>query len=430
VTAIRGGELDPGALKVLRVCSVFEAPEAALHGRGVRFDPVGGMQSHTGQLTRELDRRGVRQAVFTHRPPGTPRRERLGRRACVYRFGLPVHHARQLYSAPAAVAALRLAPRADLVHAHLGEDLAVLAIGLAAARRASLPLVVTVHCSLRHTFAGTGPRAYVLKRIGAAIETAVCRRADAVIALTPRLARHLRDDGVAADRVHVIPSGVAAVRFDAEPAVDRFAGAGHPQIVFVGRLAAQKGVQTLVEAAARLRTPGATVLLVGDGPQRPAIERAVERLGIADRVRITGFVAHRDIPAVLRHADVFCLPSMYEELGTALLEAMHAGLPIVASRAGGIPDAVGPAARLVAPGDPAALAEALDALLADAGERTRLAALAAQRARAWEWTELAERVLDVYRRALLPGPATGHPSDPPPAPKVYEAINSGPLIEE
>ena len=389
------------ALRILRLCSVFEPPDAALTGRGARFDPVGGMQSHTGQLTRALDRRGVRHAVVTHRPPGAPVRQRLGDHAVVHRYGLPIEWGRQLYSVPAAVAALRLARHTDLVHAHLGEDVAVLPIALAAARRAASPLVITVHCSLRHTFAGAGARAALLKQVGARVETAACRRADMVIALTPRLAGHLHADGVAPQRTRVIPSGVAAAAFAGDPPGDPFPHAGHPRVVYVGRLARQKGVHTLVEAAARLRTPGVSVLLVGDGPERSSLEEAIRRHDVGGRVRITGFLPHREIPAVLRHTDVFCLPSVYEELGSALVEAMQAGVPIVASDTGGIRDAVGPAARLVPPGDPAALAAALDAVLADRRESERLAALGTRRVRAWDWERLADQILDVYRVALM-----------------------------
>jgi glycogen synthase len=397
---VSGSERDDGASArpwVLRVCSVFEPPDAALTGRGVRFDPVGGMQNHTGQLTRALDRHGVRQSVVTHRPPGSPRRERIGERTTVHRFGLPVGRLRQLYWLRAGPAALRLARRADLVHAHLGEDLVVLPIALAAARSSRLPLVVTVHCSLRHTMRGTGVRALVLKQLGGLIETAICRRADAVIALTPRLAQCLEADGVA--RVHVIPSGVRATSLSDDP-LDPFPGVGHPRIVYVGRLARSKGLHTLVDAAARLRTAGVQVLLVGDGPERRALERMLGSRGLGERVRITGFLPHRRIPAVLRHADLFCLPSEYEELGTAALEAMAAGLPIVASATGGIPGAVGPAGRLVPPGDPAALADALDALLSDESEAARLARMARERARELSWDRLVLRVLDVYRFAL------------------------------
>jgi glycogen synthase len=393
-------------LRVLRVCSVFEAPDAALAGRGARFDPVGGMQSHTVGLTRALDRLGVRQVVLTHRPPGAPRSERLGDHADVRRFGLPMHWMRQLYSGPAAVAALRLARTTDVVHAHVGEDLAVLPIARTAARRASVPLVVTVHCSLRHTFRGTGLRASLLRVAGGALEVAAYRRADAVIALTPRLAA-LVADLVPRDRLHVIPSGVDAAAFAGDPP-DPFPDAGRPRVVYAGRLIRQKGVHTLVDAAARSRTPGLCVLLVGDGPERRSLERAIRWRGLGGRVRITGFVPHREIPAVLRHADLLCLPSHYEELGSVLVEGMQAGVPIVASETGGIPDAVGPAARLVAPGDAAALAVALDALLEDRAEAARLAALGAERARAWDWDCLARRVLDVYRLVR-------HPAEPLPA---------------
>ncbi|HEX8104430.1 MAG TPA: hypothetical protein VF533_17575, partial [Solirubrobacteraceae bacterium] len=87
----------PHSLRVLRLTSVFEPPDAALGDGGARFDPIGGMQNHTAQLTRALDARGVTQAVITTRPPGAPRGERLGRRAAIHRHGLPVAFARQLY---------------------------------------------------------------------------------------------------------------------------------------------------------------------------------------------------------------------------------------------------------------------------------------------------------------------------------------------
>src|SRR5918998_658298 len=86
-------------IRVLRLCSVFEPPPSALVGRGVKFDPIGGMQNHTAELTRALDRRGVVQTVLTTRPPSAPYFQRLGDHARVIRLGLPVRRFRQL-SAP------------------------------------------------------------------------------------------------------------------------------------------------------------------------------------------------------------------------------------------------------------------------------------------------------------------------------------------
>src|SRR5829696_8690381 len=123
-----------------------------------------------------------------------------------------------------------------------------------------------------------------------------------------------------------------------------------------------------------MRTSGAQIVVVGDGPEREAAMAAARRLGLAERVHFTGFRPHREIPAILGHTDVFAMPSVYEELGSVLLEAMQAGLPIVATRTGGIPEAVGPAAELVAPGDAGALAAA--ARPAAHGRRRRRAAVA------------------------------------------------------
>ncbi len=386
-------------MHVLRLCSVFEPPRSALSGRGVRFDPIGGMQNHTACLTRALDARGVTQDVVTTRPPGAPVVEHVGTGATVHRLGLPVRILRQCYAVPAARLVHRLAAHADVVHAHCGEDLAVVPIAATAARRHGVPLVLTVHLSLGHTLDRPGARTAVLRHLGARIERLGTDLADAVIVLTPRSARVMLDAGVDAERLHVIPSGVEQRLFDGADDGDALAGVPHPRVVFVGRLAQQKGVTHLVDAAARLRTPGVSVTLVGDGPDRAALERQAAGLGVADRVRFLGFRAHDEVPAVLAATDVLVLPSVYEELGSVLLEGLQAGVPIVASDTGGIPDALGDAGVLVPPRDPDALADALDALLADPARRLRLSALARERAAGYDWNVLGERVLGVYRAA-------------------------------
>ena len=384
------------APRVLRLCSVFEPPAAALTGAAARYDPVGGMQSHTGQLTRALDGCGVAQTVVTAWRPGAARSELLGGRSRVLRLGGPIRHLRQLYAPAAALAVPGLAAGTDLVHVHLGEDLAVVPLGLLAGRRRR-PVVLTVHCSLRHTLQAGGGRGLALSTVGAALESVGERQADAVIVLTRRLADRLLAEGVDPGRVHVIPSGVDLRRF-ARPLPDPAPALPRPRVLFVGRLAAQKGVTTLLEAVPLLRSPAA-VVLVGDGPLRPALERQAARLG-PGRVRFQGFVPHAEVPAWLAAADVLVLPSVYEELGSVLLEAMAAGLPVVASAVGGIPDALGPAGRLVPAGDPAALAAAVDQVLDDPALAAELAAAARRRAAAFSWDTLAEQVLEVYRQVV------------------------------
>lgn len=384
-------------MRVLRLTSVFTPPASAL-GQ-VRFDPVGGMQNHTGSLTRALDARGVRQDVVTAWRPGAPRVERVGRATTVHRLGVPATRGRQGWAAGAAAVGPRLARSCDVVHAHLGEDLAVLPIAVAAATTGGVPLVVTVHCSVAHTLPG---RRW-LKAVGGPIETWATRRADAVLVLTERLRAAAIAGGAAADRVHVVPSGVRPECFTgATPSSDAWAPLepARSRVVFVGRLAEQKDPLTLVEAAARVRSDGARFLLVGDGPLRGAVEARIAALGLGDRVRVTGFLPHEEVPAVLRGADVMVLPSAYEELGSALLEAMRAGLPVVASRTGGIPEIVedGVTGLLVAPGDAAGFAAAVDRMLGDPLRARAMGRAGSTRALEYGWDRLAPRVLDVYRR--------------------------------
>src|SRR5215207_9091225 len=385
-------------IRVLRLCSVFEPPPSALVGRGVKFDPLGGMQNHTAELTRALDRRGIVQTVLTTRPPTAPYFQRLGDHSRVIRVGLPLRCVRQLYAPQAAIIAPILALRADVVHVHLGEDLAIIPVGAAAARLHRLPLVLTVHTSLHHTLAVSDLRSAVLKTLGSPIERWGEHFAEAVLVITPRLHRLLLSEGVEEDRIHVIPPGVNPSLFEG-PFEDPFSGVGKPRVVFVGRLAPQKGVRALVAAAGLLKDPRAQVLLVGDGPERLALEREAERLGVGGRLHFVGFLAHDRLPAVMSHADLLVLPSLYEELGTVLLEAIQVGLPIVASKTGGIPDVIkdGVNGLLVPPSEPEALAHAINRLLADRKLARRLSEGAQARAKDYDWEVLAERVLRVYQ---------------------------------
>jgi glycosyltransferase involved in cell wall biosynthesis len=395
---------------VLRISSVFEPPGGDLLPRSASFDAVGGMQTHTGELTRALDARGVLQTVVTTRPPGAPRVERFGERAHLVRLGLPITYFRQCYAVPAAWLVPRLAASAHLIHAHLGEDVAVVPIALTAARLHRIPLVLTVHTSVRHTLAVRDLRSAVLKAAGGWCEGQGEHRADQVIALTPRLAGLLIAHGVPAERIRVIPSGVRPALFAAPDGPGPLAGLPAPRVAFLGRLHAQKSVDVLLRAAAQLRCP-AQVVVAGDGPERGQLEELGRELGLGDRVTFLGFVPHDRVPALLRGADVLVMPSRYEELGTALLEAMHCGLPIVATRTGGIPGVVGHEVTglLVRPGDVAGFAAAIDRLIGDPALRSRLGEAGRARAADYRWDRLSGQVLDVYRTALRrrAGPATG-----------------------
>jgi len=122
-------------------------------------------------------------------------------------------------------------------------------------------------------------------------------------------------------------------------------------------------------------------------------------------VHFTGFGPHVQVPAVLRHVDMLVLPRLHEDLGSALIEAMAAGLPVVATRAGGTADLVhdGVNGLLAAARDPAALAAAISRVLADPTAAAGLSAAARRTAAACAWPGLARKVLEVYRRVTGPG---------------------------
>ncbi|SNS20508.1 Glycosyltransferase involved in cell wall bisynthesis [Geodermatophilus saharensis] len=400
-------------LHVLRLCSVFEPPAARrparagalpgeLDARAARFDPIGGMQNHTATLTRCLDARGVRQTVVTARLAGPAGTSSLGVAARVHRTGVPVPRLRQLWALSGLPAVLRAGSRApvDVVHAHQGEDLATLPLARLAARVHRCPLVVTVHCSVGHTLAGRGPKVRLLRALGGWIERSSLRRADAVVVLTGRTATALHDDGVPPDRVSVVPSGFDPALF-AAPAADVLPGVPRPRIGYVGRLAPQKSPGTLVRAFGRMREQ-ASLVVVGDGPDRALVERLAAESPAADRITLAGFVEHARVPAVLASLDVLVLPSAYEEMGSVLTEAMAAGLPVVASDVGGIPEVVrhGVTGLLVPPGDVDALAAALDRVTGDDVLRARLAAGARARSAEYGWPALSARVAAVYDRVL------------------------------
>jgi glycosyltransferase involved in cell wall biosynthesis len=171
----------------------------------------------------------------------------------------------------------------------------------------------------------------------------------------------------------VIPFGVDVDEFRSPSAASRRELGLHdegPVIGTVCRLVEpKKGLSVLLhsmaELALRLRKPPCQLLIVGDGPARGALEALRDRLGLTRWVVFTG--TRRDVPRVLHALDVFVLPSLYEGFGIAILEAMAAGKPVVATTVGGIPEFVvdGETGLLVEPGNAAALAKAIECLLRD-----------------------------------------------------------------
>ena len=197
------------------------------------------------------------------------------------------------------------------------------------------------------------------------VDRATASGVDAYVAVSHSIAAALIERGARAERVHVIANGVDADKLVAASHGPLPAGVpeGRPLVVCVARLEPVKGVDVLVRATALL--PGVVVAVAGDGPEEAALRELAAALGVAGRVTFLGRVS--PVAPLLAAADVVALPSRSEGMPIVALEAMALSRPVVASRVGGVGEAVadGKTGVLVAPNDPAALAAALGRVTGD-----------------------------------------------------------------
>jgi glycosyltransferase involved in cell wall biosynthesis len=183
-----------------------------------------------------------------------------------------------------------------------------------------------------------------------------------------------------------------------------------PRFIAVGRLKAPKDFLTLVRACGSLPEGSFEALLVGEGPERSEIEAEIRRLGLVRSVRLIGERA--DVPALLADSDVFVLSSRSEGLPMSVLEAMAAGIPVIASNVGGLAELVvdGETGLLAHPGDPEALGAALGGLIADRDLRRRLGDAGRARAEAlFDLPDFRQAHVDLYDKQLALAGAVAKP---------------------
>ncbi len=355
------------------------------------WDAPGGVQTHVRQLAGRLRARG--HDVLVVAPSSTRPKESF-----VRSVGRPIRIPYNQSVAPVAPtlgarsrvrAALR-GFRPDVVHAH--EPL-IPGVGMFAVRATDRPVVGTFHAFAERSplFSAAGP-----------ILRPLWRRLDARIAVSRAAAAFVRQR-VGRDEIRVIPNGVEVKPFaDAEPA--RLPEGR--RVLFVNRLDRRKGFPVMVEAFGRLAAtrPDAILVVIGDGRDRDAVRSLPPRL--RGRVLLLGTVPHDVLPGYHAACDVFCAPATgRESFGIVLVEAMAAGLPVVASDIAGYREVVrdGMEGILVPPGDPAGLAAALDRILSDADLAAALAAGGRMRARRYAWAVVTAEVEAVYREVAGAG---------------------------
>ncbi|TVR63878.1 MAG: glycosyltransferase family 1 protein [Gemmatimonadales bacterium] len=350
---------------------------------------VGGLESHVAELARGLVEAGHEVRVVTSRSLPLAPAEEVVDGVRIRRTWFPSRSAPGwvLHALGSIPVTMRWARWADVVHAQAFAS--ILPCHLAA-RRYRRPLVTTLHTS--HFLVRARSRRW------RPILAGLVRRSDHTLAASVEIARV--GEGLAAGiQVEPLTNGVDTDRFRPVPPTIP-PEPGTRRIVVPRRLFPKNGVEYLIRAlplAAR-DEPGLQALLVGDGPERTRLEALAAELGVAERIRFLGGRPHGEMPGLLCSGEVAVFPSLMEATSVAALECMACGVPVVASRVGGLPEIVDrEVGRLAEPGDAQSLATALvdllrDPELPDLGRRAR-----ARVVDHWSNARLVKRHEEIYR---------------------------------
>jgi glycosyltransferase involved in cell wall biosynthesis len=356
----------------------------------IYFPPeVGGLESHAYFLCRELVRMGHDVTMMTSLSrPGLSAHETMDG-VDVIRKWFPKNRtpvgwaAHTLYTVPHY---LRLARKADILHA---QTFASAIPGMRAKAKYGKPLVITLHTSHFLKLAKKPLWQPVLRRI--------IRSADWLLAAS----EEIRDVALSLyphPRAEAVTNGVDTEMFVPLPRAPRT----RPRLIVPRRLFEKNGVEYFVRSLPLLRREvDVEALLIGDGPEREKLEAIARDLKVTDIVTFAGKRPNDEMPALLADADVAVFPSLMEATSVAALEAMSCGVPVAASRVGGLPEIVDETVgTLFEPANPESLARAVAALLrrpslADAGVKARERVVTN-----WSVARLARRHEEIYQTLL------------------------------
>jgi 1,2-diacylglycerol 3-alpha-glucosyltransferase len=368
---------------------------------------INGVVTSISLFANELERQG--HAVYIFAP--TPRQPKDG--AHVVRLpSVPFAFQPEMRLAAAYDArAHGLVKRANLDIMHSHDPFAVGVFGLAMAKRFRVPYVHTYH-TLYPEYVHYIWDTWLTRELAERMSRDFCNQCDTVIAPSTKIREALLEWGTRKPIV-TLPTGVNAARYAErdEAGVTAFRTRfgikpGERLLTFVGRLGLEKNIDALIDAMNFVRTPGAKLMIVGDGPYRADLERHAKKDHISDKVLFCGYLRRDDVTRAYQASDLFFFSSLSETQGLVVGEALASGLPVVAVNDLAIADAVTDGSNgFLVPEDPQALAQAADRILGDADLRQTMSAAAVLRAEEVSIGNQTQRLLGVYEGLLEGRPA-------------------------
>lgn len=384
----------------------------------IRYPPApGGAETHVHEVSKQLLARGHHVRVVTSDLyKETPFTRLAGSYPLVE--GIPVGRYRAWspggeyhYVLFPGVVRPMLTERADIVHVHSYGYFHVNAAAFLKRIR-DIPLVVTPHFHPAWSMWGGDGRKRIRGIYDSLLAPWVLRAADIIIGVSRHEMEQMKASiGFDHTKVRYIPNGIDFSRFETVPDGHRFRETYRipdtsPVILYTGRLAVNKGLDTLLTSFARVRehVPDVRLCLVGDdqGMGQPLREQS-RRLGMERDVIFTGHIGESLFRDAYGAADIFVLPSEYEAFGIVLLEAMACEVPCIGTRVGGVPEVIrdGVDGLLVEYGDAPGLARAMISLLSDVEMRERMGAEGRERVRReFTWSSVVDRIEGVYRELV------------------------------
>ncbi len=363
------------------------------------YPDIGGAPHYAFELSLQLVKLGIEAVVVTHAHPGQPEEEEIAGVKIKRVKGLVLNNSHRAAS-PLAFRHCHkyiLDGKFDVVHGlDIYSPMALIVIPFA--HRHRIPCVLTCHTVMDSPFS-----IFLQRPMGLTL-----RRTDRLIAVSRASARFCCLLGCPEKKITVVPNGVDLSCFNGN--VDAFVmreelGVGDESLVVTAsRLVKRKNPNLLISAFAKVLkvVSDAKLAIAGSGREQDNLSRQIKGLNIANSVFMVGGLEKEKIAQLMAAADVFVLPSKMESFGLALLEASAAGVPVVCSNAGGVPEVFqdGFNALLYPPGDDIAMAKAIIRLIQDRELAKTISANAVATSRRFTWEIAAERTLRVYEEVL------------------------------